>query len=497
MALAISRLKHTLWQGGLFLLFSGGILLHAAPTVRYLAPSDYFPTVLTEIQKARHSIHVALYLLSLYPNRPQSLPQQLAQALVDAQARGVQVEVLLEKTPTADWQAPESLGKNHFAYQFFRRNNVPVFFAGGPPLHSKMIIVDDRVVIVGSTNWSDNAMNENNESNFWVNDSAVAQQALAHLQQISRENDLPERDTSAFIPADFVVSPDGLGAMARAGDERAFDTYLYILRQSSPTLSFTALADHLALSPMGPVAYRRQITKVLRKLETKYKLLKVDFEFGKDPHLTLLPSRSSETVTFPEGYWSWRWDQRLHFPAKVAFLLSTYYSDRSPDRPRWSWSVNTLAQRHRFSPAFFRNGTTELRRAQLLTVTYDTLTFDAAPRTPNIYTPRPLYDPAELDHQLQTIEKQDNALFSRARRAAHMVYADSDVALIQTLIHHERQFGRSVLDRAFAILGAKNPDNPKRSPGYLLKTVESLAREASTLTSPPNHLPNSPSSDRR
>jgi hypothetical protein len=57
---------------------------------------------------------------------------------------------------------------------------------------------------------------------------------------------------------------------------------------------------------------------------------------------------------------------------------------------------------------------------------------------------------------------------------AALVYEDWDVRGLQTLIELEDQLGRERIAAAEKILGAKRPDNPKRSLGYLIRTLRGL-----------------------
>lgn len=96
-------------------------------------------------------------------------------------------------------------------------------------------------------------------------------------------------------------------------------------------------------------------------------------------------------------------------------------------------------------------------------------------RAPNIYTPNPLYDPNELDRSLEDLKiRYGAAKLERAQRAAAVVYEDSYLHGIKQLIELEEQYGPDRIARAEKILGAKSPDNPKRSIGYLIATIRGL-----------------------
>ena len=65
--------------------------------VRVLPDEAYFPTLLQYLAQANRRIELAMFLFKTTES-PENRPAQLAQALIGARRRGVQVEVLLEKS---------------------------------------------------------------------------------------------------------------------------------------------------------------------------------------------------------------------------------------------------------------------------------------------------------------------------------------------------------------------------------------------------------------
>src|SRR3989338_6671477 len=62
-------------------------------------PSDkYFDTTLTEINNAKSSIFLTMYLVSVIPDQPDAQPNRLVQSLIKAKERGVDVKVILDQS---------------------------------------------------------------------------------------------------------------------------------------------------------------------------------------------------------------------------------------------------------------------------------------------------------------------------------------------------------------------------------------------------------------
>jgi len=464
--------------------------------VVHIPAKNYFQTVKKEMDRAQHSIAVYMYVFSLLPDQPKSLAYQLAQTLKKAQDRGVKVEVILDQNidftngPTAAWTIK---GKNLAAYDFLKNQNIPVYFDDATTYtHAKAVIIDGKTVITGSTNWSKAGMTRNVETNVLIRSTKLAQEILNELKTIKKQSSQLEHESdTVLLPNLFLTRPNLLGRMVSRHDERAFDIYLYLLKEqaarnnSTFQLNFKALAASLYIANTTQESYRRQINKVLSKLEGRYKLIRVKKAFAKPTTIHLIDLEHTDKIyrppqdkafSVPETFWTYGWNHRLTFPGKAFYLLHLSESADSPTRPRWSLSGKTLAHRTHVSRSFISNGVTALRRANLLEVDYDVLTMNASePRRPAIYTPNPLYDPRELDKTFIEMEgKYGTKAVKKAKKYAALVYEDSDVKAIERLINLEKKYGRDKIRQALKILGAKNPDNPKRTMGYLINTIKNL-----------------------
>jgi phosphatidylserine/phosphatidylglycerophosphate/cardiolipin synthase-like enzyme len=92
----------------------------------------------------------------------------LADALIAARSRGVGVQVILEPSVAANTKTSEYLlnGGVIVAWASKKFHNT----------HSKFAVIDDSIVLVGSTNWSQNAMLYNREASVivWSKDVAAS-----------------------------------------------------------------------------------------------------------------------------------------------------------------------------------------------------------------------------------------------------------------------------------------------------------------------------------
>jgi len=109
------------------------------------------------ISRANESIHVMIYGFTL---------DALADALIRAAERGVDVKVLIE-AESAGWKGSE--------HEKLIAHAVDVKLDSNPDLmHHKVIIIDERIVITGSYNWTWSAEKNNDENILVVEDPGVA-----------------------------------------------------------------------------------------------------------------------------------------------------------------------------------------------------------------------------------------------------------------------------------------------------------------------------------
>ncbi len=465
--------------------------------VENIPPDQYFQTTLTEITNAKESVYLVMYLASLDPKEPNSEVSQLLKALVDAKNRGVKIKVILDQNlDFTDESRQDNIyqNKNQAAFEYLRSNNIEAFYDTAEIYtHAKAIVIDHQTSIFGSTNWSKAALTKNNEVNAIVKSKEFAENLISQFNQIQLQEYIPAVVTpSVKIPRDFLTKDNMLGEIVSQSDERTLDVYLYILgeynqnKDSKVTLNYDNLAQSLVIDKMSKEDYRRQITKVLLKLKEKYQL--IDFENpARSQNVEIIlkdvtnPKKNYQneinSFDLPTAYWKYHWNQKLNLSAKAMYLIVLNYT--SPSSPSFAMSRVGISKIHYISESFISDGTKELRINNLLDIQYSSLedqNYDQ--RQPNIYTPKPIYDPLELQKELRSLEqKYGKEKLQRAVNTAAIVFEQNNPKTIKALIDLENQYGKDIIDQAAQKIGDKNPDNPKRSIGYLINTIKSMANQ--------------------
>jgi hypothetical protein len=139
-----------------------------------VAPADdrsYFGIAHSLISKAETSVDVILYQSRFYFHYPLSASNTLLADLAEAGDRGVRVRAVIEQ---ADWN-PENSEENRDVWNVLRQSKIDLYFDPvGTTSHSKLVIIDGRQVILGSTNWSHYSLDENNEASIVIESNRVA-----------------------------------------------------------------------------------------------------------------------------------------------------------------------------------------------------------------------------------------------------------------------------------------------------------------------------------
>jgi hypothetical protein len=153
------------------------------------------------------------------------------------------------------------------------------------------------------------------------------------------------------------------------------------------------------------------------------------------------------------------------------------YTEASDIKPFWSKSVLTITRQcGGVGQDVINKGMGELRRRQLLEVRYDVLggkPYDAS--RPKMYKLLKLYDPAQAAAELAQVEQKYGAKeYAQARKFAAIVFEENDPKVIEEIIGLVQEHGLKKVAEAFAEVGSKNIDNPKRSYGYVRGMIKEL-----------------------
>ncbi len=444
--------------------------------VQNLSKDKYFETTLNAINEAEESIFVVMYYVNWNPFDKDSKPHAIIQALVEAHRRGVDVEVILDQTMDLSGEQDEALAdwelfkaKNIYAYELFQREGINVSFdQPSVNTHSKVIIIDKKTVILGSSNWTETALSKNVESNLMIESRNLAESLKEDFNDMEvQKPNVITSDSSIKVSFKFLENPNLLSEIATKNDEQALDVYLTLLRYSDPktntvTISYEKIIEDLKLTQKQP---QTLINRTFKKLRDKYGL--IDFKdediFRKDiVVLKILPGQDEQKIELPVGYFTYDWNKKLSLRAKVLYLVSLAYYTTSDSKPWFFAPREEIEKQFHLKKWYISNGMQELRKLNIIDIRYSKFEEDSGEsRLANHYKVLGLYNPEKVDERFSSLsERYGEATVQKARDYAKVVYKENDPEAVETLLKLTTDYGEETVKKAVRIVAKKRTDNP-------------------------------------
>jgi phosphatidylserine/phosphatidylglycerophosphate/cardiolipin synthase-like enzyme len=136
-----------------------------ASKVTPISDRGYYDAAHTAITNAKKTIHVVAFEAKYYKSYPASTENRLIRDLIYAKERGVEVKVLTDE-----------FSQENNAHAILAENGIEVKVDDNQTTtHAKLIVVDGKTVILGSTNLSHFALENNHETDIMVEDEETAQ----------------------------------------------------------------------------------------------------------------------------------------------------------------------------------------------------------------------------------------------------------------------------------------------------------------------------------
>ena len=187
--------------------------------IELVCDRDYYPAVKELVEGAEESIVAAQWEYFASPST-----NRLIAILSEASERGVDVRVLLD----------EAMEENHTAVSRFQTYGVEAALDNSTnrKVHAKMLVVDGQRAIVGSTNWSWAALDDNRECNIVLRAGQGPAYLGSWFEQLwsdSSVRDAPSLSQDDGLPGRVFVNDDLLPLLLAKIDaaESSIDFTLY------------------------------------------------------------------------------------------------------------------------------------------------------------------------------------------------------------------------------------------------------------------------------
>ncbi|HAZ10436.1 MAG TPA: hypothetical protein DCY56_04945 [Candidatus Omnitrophica bacterium] len=343
-----------------------------------ISDRKYEQVLIDLLDNAKESIVISMYGISLGFGE-KSPVMLLLNDLLEARKRGVSVTMYLN-TRFRDTDKSEGSFIESPVFKELKDAGCDIYLIpSSRTLHDKLIIVDSRYVVIGSTNWSNSALRRNFESNTLIDSPRHAGEKLKRLEDVLKFvksnteisgipdylEDLPEE---IAISEELLVNKKYFSRMVTGQDERVFDLYLLLLGYSQLTSEseFFINMEDMALSLGLPSAWsytalRRQVIRSLKRLRNPYDLISVDFLHGKDVFvkLTDIPGDSfvipSESIMKRQG-------ADLTLRLKFLLMIEALFKSRGEDIS--SIAKSDLAKRFNVNESTIQEAFNDLKKIE-------------------------------------------------------------------------------------------------------------------------------------
>ena len=154
-----------------------------AKDVQVITDRQYFGVVRKCFREAKSSIKMMMFEASYYEKYSDSPSNLLIKELISAKKRGLDVKVILEQREGTE----RATLRNIKTGALLAKSGIEVVY---DPLnittHTKLLIIDGVISIVGSTNWTYNALDKNHEVSVLIRSPEVANDLQNYFQEVWR-----------------------------------------------------------------------------------------------------------------------------------------------------------------------------------------------------------------------------------------------------------------------------------------------------------------------
>jgi phosphatidylserine/phosphatidylglycerophosphate/cardiolipin synthase-like enzyme len=149
-----------------------------------LTNEDYLPALIKGIDAAQSEIFISIFSFKAGVHK-NSYPDRIVGHLAKAVKRGVDVKVILEATGRLN---DELNTQNRQTGKLLEEKGVKVYFdSPRTTTHTKMIVIDEKVLILGSHNLTQSALKYNNEISIMLSSPDLAKGARDYMLTIIME----------------------------------------------------------------------------------------------------------------------------------------------------------------------------------------------------------------------------------------------------------------------------------------------------------------------
>ena len=444
--------------------------------IKDISGRKYAPAVIKELNEAKSSIYVCLYFIGYYGR--EGVVKEMLDALVQAHKRGVKVVVLLDQGNRTN-KYTQYL-KNERAFAYLLGHGVAVYYDDEKTVtHSKIVVIDGKTVILGSTNWSPESLEKSRETSVLLRSKDLAEMYLNKIKEIPKEQ--PKVITEGFSISEHFFAQKVAAVLIRKKFRTGFDLYLYYSKKmedtDDSTVAFTKeelleyVMYHMKKRYRGWVLGTTK-EHVLKSLK-KYRIIdsyQVDYKKG-EMTVNIPDSEGESVVKLSDKYYEYGWHKRLSTKAKFSYLVLLRETKGGALGRMLSFkSVDALAERYGTGRKIFIYGFKELQKYNLIE---RFVNFNINNPKTNDYVFNDFYSIQIFEKKLSELQtKTDAKVFKICYKTAEKLNEPYDIKVIRSFIDACNTYGLEKFQKTAGHILSKSKLSPYRNPEFLLTMLK-------------------------
>lgn len=154
-----------------------GLMVNNTCSLNLLLDREYYDAVLGALGSANRSVYIIMYVVKYDPSERDDPVNTLLETLAELKNRGVDVKMVVDDTTYKSYSD---------TIYYLSSLDIPVRLdeSSAVTTHTKMVIIDNSTVILGSHNWTESALMSNHEASIETNCTSIVSKALSYFDNI-------------------------------------------------------------------------------------------------------------------------------------------------------------------------------------------------------------------------------------------------------------------------------------------------------------------------
>ena len=154
-----------------------GPSISSSKNLSILLDKDYYGNLSVILSRTNKSVYVIMYVIKYDSKDPRDPVNTLLNILINLSKRNVDVKIIVDDETYNSY--PETIN-----YLLSHNISVKLDESSGRTTHTKLVIIDGKIVFLGSHNWTQSALKRNHEVSVLIYDEDVAKILLRYFFDI-------------------------------------------------------------------------------------------------------------------------------------------------------------------------------------------------------------------------------------------------------------------------------------------------------------------------